>query len=294
MLRDTPVIVSSLPESGILYFKSSHSEGFSMDMGVWSFRKICWIESGSGILEFRDKAVDFSQGDVLTVTPDVEHRFVDNKGDPCTLSMICYDDLKLPQDFQSIHEQMLKLIPEEKVISLSDPWRWNFMHHHFRKLLIEQSNKNAGFQEMIKSGFIELLVFLVRVASVEEKSATGSSKERLIQGLINHLEENFIDDMSVDDLAEICNMSTRSLSRHFKEVTSKTIVQYITELRINYACERLRETRQISFSAFDAGFNDISFFYRTFKKHIGMTPKDFLMLGARAARGCVKNINLKG
>lgn len=276
MLRDSPVIVSSLPESGILYFKSSHSESFSMEMGIWSFRKICWIEAGSGKLEFRDKAVEFSQGDVLTVTPDVEHRFVDNKGDPCTLSMVCYDDGKLPEGFQKIHEQMLNLIPEDKVISLSDPWRWNFMHHHFRKLLIEQSNKNTAYQEMIKSGFIELLVFLVRVASIEEKSLGGSSKERLIQGLINHLEENFIDDMSLDDLAKICSMSTRSLSRHFKEMTGKTIVQYITELRINYACERLRETRQITFSAFDSGFNDISFFYRTFKKHKGMTPRDFL------------------
>ena len=283
MLRDSPVIVTSLPESGILYFKSSHSEKFSMEMGVWSFRKICWIEAGSGKLEFRDRVVEFSQGDLLTVTPNVEHRFVDNKGEPCTLSMICYDDSKLPEGFKKVHNDVLQHIPEGKVISLSDPWRWNFMHHHFRKLLIEQSNKNIAYQEMIKSGFIELLVFLVRVASAEEKSVSGSSKERMIQGLINHLEENFIDDMSVDDLAEICNMSTRSLSRHFKDITGKTIVQYITELRIAYACERLRETRQIAFSAFDAGFNDISFFYRTFKKHIGVTPKEFLNLGPRAA-----------
>ena len=281
MLRDRPVIVSSLPESGILYFKSSHSEGFSMDMGVWSFRKVCWIEAGSGVLEFRDRAVEYSQGDLLTVCPDVEHRFVDNKGDPCTLSMVCYDDSKLPDVFHGIHQQMLDLIPEEKLISLSDPWRWNFMHHHFRKILIEQSNKGLGYQEMIKSSFVELLVFLVRVASAEEKSQTGNSKDRLIQGLINHLEENFIDDMSIDDLAEICKMSTRSLSRHFKEITGKTIVQYITVLRINYACERLRETRQIAFSAFDAGFNDISFFYRTFKKHMGITPKEFLTLGEK-------------
>jgi len=277
MLRDSPVIVSSLPESGILYFKSSHSEGFRMEMGVWSFRKICWIEAGSGILEFRDKKVAFSQGDLLTVSPYVEHRFVDNKGDPCTLSMVCYDDKMIPSSFHAIHERMLTMIPEEKVISLSDPWRWNFMHHHFRKILIEQSNKSLAYQEMIKSSFIELLVFLVRVASAEEKSLGGNSKDRLIQGLINHLEENFIDDMSIDGLAEICNMSTRSLSRHFKEFTGKTIVQYITQLRINYACERLKETRQISFSAFDSGFNDISFFYRTFKKHLGMTPREFLV-----------------
>ena len=83
-------------------------------------------------------------------------------------------------------------------------------------------------------------------------------------------------DLSVDELAEMCNMSSRSLSRHFKEVTDKTIVQKITDLRIAYACERMKETRQITFSAFDAGFNDISFFYRVFKKYKGMTPKEFI------------------
>lgn len=284
MLRDSPVIVTSLPESGFLYFKSSHSERFSMEMGVWSFRKVCWIEAGSGELQFRDKSVPIRQGDFMTVEPDVEHRFVDTKGDPCTLSMICYDETKIPQPFQSIHLKMLSLIPQGMTISLSDPWRWNFMHRHFRKLLIEQSNKNTGFEELIKSGFIELLVFLVRVAGTQEKSVDLSSNEQTIRGLIDHLKENFIDDLSIDELAEICNMSTRSLSRHFKEFTGKTIVQFITELRIHYACERIRETRQISFSAFDAGFNDISFFYRTFKKHVGVTPKEFLKFGGRGVR----------
>ena len=271
MLRDTPIIVESLPPCGFLYFRSSHSDNFSMEMGLWNFRKVCWIEAGSGFLEYEDKSLPIKVGDVLFIEADLRHRFTDNKGDPCTLSMVCYDELKIPVEFKKLHQNLL--LKANTNLKITDPWRRNFLHDHFRKTLIEQSRKSHAFEELILAGFIELLVFLLRATDQKQNM---SSNEKLIEGLTEYLKENFVKEISVDELADMCGMSSRSLSRHFKDFTNTTIVKYITELRINYACERLRETRQISFSAFDAGFNDISFFYRVFKKYKGITPRQFL------------------
>ena len=67
MKRDTPILVRSLPDSGILYIRSSHSDNFTMDFDTWTFKKICWIEAGEGVLEFEDQIISFTQGDILTI-----------------------------------------------------------------------------------------------------------------------------------------------------------------------------------------------------------------------------------
>ncbi|MCM8537723.1 MAG: AraC family transcriptional regulator [Lentisphaeraceae bacterium] len=273
MKRDTPIIVRALPDSGILYIKSSHSDNFSMDMGIWPFRKICWIEAGTGTLEFENSSLSFTQGDILLIDADIPHKFIDVT--PCTLAIICYDENALPSSSRSLHEQLISSLPMGKKLTISDPWRWNYLHQQFKANLIEQSNKHVGYSEMLKANLMTIVTFLYR-AVLSQDSNSANDKSMIIKGLVNYLERNFVNDISVEDLADMSKLSVRSLSRHFKEQTGKTIVQKITELRIHYACERLKETKQITFSAFDAGFNDISFFYRVFKKHVGVTPKQYV------------------
>ena len=61
MLRSTHVIVNSLPDCGIFYLRSAHSERFKMEAQTWPFRKIGWLEAGSGVLEFDDKIIPIKE-----------------------------------------------------------------------------------------------------------------------------------------------------------------------------------------------------------------------------------------
>ena len=273
MLRSTHVIVNSLPPCEVFYLRSAHSERFKMDAQTWPFRKIGYLEAGSGVLEFDDYIIPVKAGDLYCIAANLRHRIVDDKGHPCTVSMVCYDERRL-SFFKDIHSQMLKALPEDDRIAISDPWQKNYLSEHFRRYLLEQNQAQSGYEDLLRVSVIELITFILRQAQQDNPNA--SSTEKMIKGLIDYLNKNFNKDILLDELADICNVSTRSLSRHFKEYTGKTVVQYITDLRIDYACKRIRETGQISFSAMDAGFNDISFFYRTFKRYKGMTPKEFL------------------
>ena len=274
MLRHSPVVVSSLPDYGVFYLRSVHSERFKMNMQQWPFRKIGYIESGSGKLEFENQELFYKAGDLFFVEANLAHRFVDDQGAPCTLSMACYDDTLL-STYLNIHEQMMNSLPDNKLISISDPWQQNNLTEHFSRMLIEQSQKLPGYEDLLRTSIIDLAVITMRLARQSDPHA--SNQENMIKGLIDYLKKHFNKEVSIDELADICNVSSRTLTRHFKEVTGKTIIEYLTELRINYACQRIKETRQISFSAIDSGFNDISFFYRVFKKHMGMTPRQYLL-----------------
>ncbi|GAD75893.1 AraC family transcriptional regulator [Vibrio azureus] len=76
--------------------------------------------------------------------------------------------------------------------------------------------------------------------------------------------------------AKMLFMSERSLQRRFKSATSTTLSSYLTEIRLELACEQLLAGVKISEVAFNCGFNDPSYFSQKFKLHFGLSPSKFV------------------
>lgn len=75
--------------------------------------------------------------------------------------------------------------------------------------------------------------------------------------------------------------SERQLSRKFKQQMGMTVTAYINEVRLNHARELLLRTdEKITKIALKAGFNDISYFNRTFAAAVGMTPREYRSQGS--------------
>jgi AraC-like DNA-binding protein len=78
-------------------------------------------------------------------------------------------------------------------------------------------------------------------------------------------------------MARQFGMNISAFSRYFKEKTGKTLVRYINEMRISYACKLLQENSQsISQVCFECGFNNLSNFNRFFKEKMGVTPSEYV------------------
>ncbi|WP_322803775.1 helix-turn-helix domain-containing protein [Vibrio alfacsensis] len=77
--------------------------------------------------------------------------------------------------------------------------------------------------------------------------------------------------------AKMLFMSERSLQRRFKSASSRTLKDYLTEVRLETACEQLLAGEKISEVAFNCGFNDPSYFSQKFKLHFGLPPSKFAM-----------------
>ncbi len=70
----------------------------------------------------------------------------------------------------------------------------------------------------------------------------------------------------IEEAAAIANMSVANFCRYFKNRTQKTYVQFLTEVRIGYACRMLIENKKsVQQIAFDCGFHNISNFNRSFR-----------------------------
>ncbi len=83
-------------------------------------------------------------------------------------------------------------------------------------------------------------------------------------------------DISVQDLAYLCNLSESTFKRRFKEVYRDTPARYIKNKRLERARKLLDvDTMSISEIAFNTGFNDVAHFSRSFKSVFGSSPRAY-------------------
>ncbi len=115
----------------------------------------------------------------------------------------------------------------------------------------------------------------------EFESDTGeleSAEDEWLQKVYQLVFEHYHDaEFGTASAAKMLFMSERSLQRRFKSASSKTLKEYLTEVRLEAACEQLLAGEKISEVAFNCGFNDPSYFSQKFKLHFGLSPSKFAM-----------------
>jgi AraC-like DNA-binding protein len=100
-------------------------------------------------------------------------------------------------------------------------------------------------------------------------------QERMGQ-VIAYIMSHFTEPIRLRDIAAVGNMSETAFCRYFKEHTNLTLFQFISELRVGYACKLLvGEETTIARAAYESGFGTLSNFNRQFKSVSGLTPREY-------------------
>lgn len=98
----------------------------------------------------------------------------------------------------------------------------------------------------------------------------------LIQRVINHIDMNLSEPLSLGQLSELFSINSSYLSTLFKKEMGMTITTYINKQKVRFAITLLNKTdTQIQNIASQVGIHDVNYFIKVFKKIIGMTPKEY-------------------
>lgn len=143
----------------------------------------------------------------------------------------------------------------------------------------EWQERKEGYQLMIKANVLRILTMLIR--TYQDKTKSGemlkekkNAMKRLEQAFA-YIDTHYCEKITLEDVAASVYMSSNYFSSYFRKVTNISFSDYVTRMRINHARELLREGRlNVTDIAMECGFNNISNFYRLYKKHVGKTPKD--------------------
>ncbi|NBA85944.1 helix-turn-helix domain-containing protein [Emticicia sp. CRIBPO] len=103
------------------------------------------------------------------------------------------------------------------------------------------------------------------------------------QRVYGHLIENYTSDISLDEIASVASLSQTAFCRYFKKTTGKTFVEVLNEFRIKHAVNLLQQSeKSVSEIGLESGFDDLSYFTKTFKKYKKISPLAFRRLTVNA------------
>ncbi|MBW4891877.1 AraC family transcriptional regulator [Mucilaginibacter sp. HMF5004] len=112
--------------------------------------------------------------------------------------------------------------------------------------------------------------------SRNEYYQSNESETLRLNKVCSHTLANYRRDISLEEVASICHLSTTSFCRYFKLMMNKTYTDFLTEIRISHACRLLIENKRSTIMiCYECGFNNISNFYRHFKKITKTTPFEY-------------------
>jgi AraC-like DNA-binding protein/mannose-6-phosphate isomerase-like protein (cupin superfamily) len=102
------------------------------------------------------------------------------------------------------------------------------------------------------------------------------SETARFQKVFAYIIEHFNEDISLEEVAGVANLSPTSFCRYFKSVTQMTLVELLTNFRLKSACQMIENTTApITEIAFNSGFSDVTYFNRVFKKQMGTSPLQY-------------------
>ncbi|MCI1210190.1 MAG: AraC family transcriptional regulator [Treponema sp.] len=134
--------------------------------------------------------------------------------------------------------------------------------------------------ELLTVGALMNFFGYIRQKKLYTENSEGPEKSKARSGqlkaVINLLQTQYGSRITLDDMAKTAGMSPKYFCRVFREMTNRTPMEYLNSYRIDQACIQLRNSRETLIDiAYNCGFNDFSYFIKTFKRFKGMTPHKY-------------------
>ena len=100
-----------------------------------------------------------------------------------------------------------------------------------------------------------------------------SGRNTVEKEMVSYIQQNFTGKISLREFGEQFHLSEKYISRYFKEHFHITLSQYITYLRLENAKQLLQDTDlSVTETAMQSGYQNVSYFIRSFKKTYGISP----------------------
>lgn len=103
----------------------------------------------------------------------------------------------------------------------------------------------------------------------------SKKEQERIREIYTLVDERYQNKITLEEVAQICNLTKPAFCRYFKKATGNTFINFLNQYRISQAKRLLSMGKNISETCYDCGFESLSYFNRTFKKVTGENPSDF-------------------
>lgn len=238
--------------------------------------EILYIVSGEASLECGSSTFTVKEGDMIVINRNELHYGLSLSDHLFYYALIADFSLLQSHSLDATEMKFITPITQNRLI-FENRISGDDALASMLSIIHELEQREFGYELAVKSELYRLLTLLVRgyvatVLTLDEYVERMKNVERFAP-IFKYIEEHYREDLSVELLSGMAGLSRFHFSRLFKEISGRTVTEYVNETRLNRADYLLRESPlTVSEIAAATGFNDIYYFSRIFKKYKSMAP----------------------
>ena len=135
----------------------------------------------------------------------------------------------------------------------------------------DESESKITAQIKTKIILLQFILEMWKKGFVIENDTSG--RNTIEKEMVSYIQQNFTGKISLKEFGEQFHLSEKYISQYFKKHFHITLSQYITYLRLEHAKQLLQDTNiPITEIAMQSGYQNVSYFIRSFKKTYGVSP----------------------
>jgi len=140
-------------------------------------------------------------------------------------------------------------------------------------------HRSSGYKFRVIGALYQLLGIIIdnhMYSSASAAAIPGDKNVPKLKNVLSFIRSNYDKQITLDDMAISAGMSPKYFCYFFRDMTRKTPIEYLNMYRIEKASRKLLNSDlSVTDIAFSCGFNDLSYFIKTFKALKGITPAKF-------------------
>jgi len=267
--------ISDIP-SGRLHFHNC------LEIGI--------CHSESGFMEIFGEIIPFKEGDVTVIPQNVPHTTYSSPGVESRWSYIYLDPKELfkgllPSSWQNTDLSVFSLKDFQPLFHEEE---YPYLHKLVVGTIRELEEQRLNYQLSAKGLLLALYVEIYRTLMYEKQGGTQNNENGIkstIQELesplsiapaLDYIEDNYAQQFTINDLAELCHWSPTHFRRVFHDIMGTSPLDFVNNTRITKACMMLRTTEDSILNISEnVGFRSVSSFNRYFTKKMQMSPRDY-------------------
>lgn len=243
--------------------------------------EIIYIKKGRGIVNVDFKEYHVSALTLVFILPGQLHSIEQYEDETMEYENIIFDySMLLSKKKDSVYEDFLKPLTHGKI---TVPTVFSQVYPYFTDLVspIDACDeicktKPQGYQLFIKSMLFQFFFILdnrCRNLTTPKNNRKAIDKMKII---LKYVENNYANKITISEIAEVIGFSESHFMRYFKETMGTSFIEYLKDYRLTMAARLLQSSEDsiLNISA-EVGFDNLSYFNRSFKARYGITPRQY-------------------
>ena len=240
--------------------------------------ELVFVKRGTGLVQVGAESYPARMGDIFIFTPGTLHALRQAEGQCMEYENIIFE-LELLGGAEDLCAEKYLLPLQSGRLSLPARLTPNdlcYLQAAACLREVEDANraKLPGYELQVKGALLRFLALLL--AQGRQRLAAETADTQRLKTLLQWLSAHYAEALRVADAAGVCSFSASHFMRWFRQMTGQSFVTFLNEYRLNAAAEALQATDETVLTiASRCGFENLSYFNRTFKAHFGTTPREY-------------------